>query len=73
MWLLISGDDVIPEDTPHNADLRRRWKEKCGKALFALRTSISKEYIEHVCDEKLLKKVWETLERIFTQKSMMRL
>ncbi|KAA8538375.1 hypothetical protein F0562_028079 [Nyssa sinensis] len=54
LWDLISGDDVvIPEDTPQNAELRRKWKIKCGKALFALRTSISQEYIQHVRDGKL--------------------
>ncbi|KAA8549541.1 hypothetical protein F0562_001441 [Nyssa sinensis] len=74
LWDLISGDDVvIPEDTPKNAELRRKWKIKCGKALFALRTSISQEYIQHVRDGKSPKQVWETLERLFTQKNMMRL
>ncbi|KAA8537014.1 hypothetical protein F0562_029492 [Nyssa sinensis] len=53
LWDLIFGDDaVIPEDTPHNAELRKKWKIKCGKALFALRTLISQEYIEHVRDVK---------------------
>ncbi|KAA8532301.1 hypothetical protein F0562_032334 [Nyssa sinensis] len=71
---LVSGDDaVIPKDTPQNVELQRKWKIKCGKALFALRTSISQEYIEHVRDVKSPKQVWETLERLFTQKNMMRL
>ena len=74
LWDLVSGDEaVIPEDTPQNVESRRKWKVKCGKALFALRTSISKEYIEHVRDEQSPKKVWETLERSFTQKNTMRL
>lgn len=74
LWDLISGDDaVIPEDTPQNADLRRKWKIKCGKALFALRTSISQDYIAHVRDVSSPKQVWETLERLFTQKNTMRL
>ena len=66
--LIITGDDcVIPEDTTQNAELRRKTKIKCGKALFALLTSISREYIEHVGDVKTPKQVWETLERLFTQ------
>lgn len=73
-WDLISGDEsVIPQDTQQNAESRRKWKIKCGKALFALRTSISKEYIEHVRDIKSPKQVWETLERLFTQKNTMQL
>ena len=49
LWDLVFGADVvIPEDTPQNANLRRKWKIKCEKALFALRTSINREYIQHV-------------------------
>ncbi|KAA8549858.1 hypothetical protein F0562_001542 [Nyssa sinensis] len=74
LWDLISGDDVvILEDTPQNVELRRKWKIKYGKALFALRTSISQEYIQHVRDGKSPKQVWKTLERLFTQKNTMRL
>ncbi|GJZ55387.1 integrase [Tanacetum coccineum] len=50
LWDLVAGEETIPADTPANADLRRKWKVKCGKALFALRTSISKEFIDHVRD-----------------------
>lgn len=50
---LISGDDnVISEDIPKNAELRRKWKIKYGKVLFALSTSINKEYFEYVRDVK---------------------
>lgn len=70
---LISGDDVIPEDTPYIAKLRGKWKIKCGKALFALRTSTGKKYIEHVRNEKSPKQVCESLERLLTQKNTMRL
>ncbi|KAA8515544.1 hypothetical protein F0562_018845 [Nyssa sinensis] len=49
LWDLISSDDVvIPEDTPQNAELRKKWKIKCGKALFALRTSIKLDMEEPV-------------------------
>ncbi|KAG6390865.1 hypothetical protein SASPL_148610 [Salvia splendens] len=73
LWNFISGEDVLPEDTPQNGEARRKWKIKCGKALFALRTSISKDYIEHVLNVQSPKEVWETLDRLFTQKNMMRL
>lgn len=41
--------------------------------MFALRTSISKELIDHVRDLDSPKKFWDTLERLFTQKNTMRL
>ena len=57
-WDLMEGDDTeIPADTPQNAELRRKLKIKCGKALFTLRTLISKEYIDHVRDLKSPKQV----------------
>nr|DAD25144.1 TPA_asm: hypothetical protein HUJ06_026608 [Nelumbo nucifera] len=73
LWDLASGDDTLPEDTPQLADARQKWKIKCGKALFALRTSISKEYIDHVREFDSPKEIWNTLERLFTQKIAMRL
>ena len=46
LWELIFGvETIIPEDTPQNGKLRRKRRIKCRKALFALRTSIIKEYI----------------------------
>ena len=58
LWDLISGDDaVIPKDTSQNSELRRKWKIKCGKALFALRTTIRQDYIAHVCDVSSPKQV----------------
>ena len=74
LWDLIEGDDTeIPADTPQNAKLRQQWKIKCGKALFTLRTLISKEYIDNVRDLKSPKQVWETLQKLFTKKNTARL
>ncbi|KAL4279785.1 hypothetical protein GQ457_03G014780 [Hibiscus cannabinus] len=67
--LIVGPDDEIPSDTPGNSEPHRKWKIKCGKALFALRTSISKEFIDHVRDVDSPKEVWETLERIFSKKN----
>ena len=74
LWDLVFGADaVIPEDTPQNVDLRRKWNIKCRKALFDFRTSINGEYIQHVRDMNSPKEVWETPEKLFTQKNTMRL
>lgn len=74
LWELVTGADTeIPPETPDNAEPRRKWKIKCGKALFALRTSISKEFIDHVRDINSPKQVWETLERLFSKKNTARL
>lgn len=39
LWELVYAVDIeIPGDIPKNAEPQRKWKIKCGKALFALRT-----------------------------------
>ncbi|XP_071728146.1 uncharacterized protein [Rutidosis leptorrhynchoides] len=74
LWELVAGSDVIiPIETLEHGESRRKWKKKCGKALFALRTSISKECIEHVRDISSPKEVWDTLEKLFTKKNTARL
>lgn len=73
LWDLVTGVDAIPADNPENVEPRRKWKIKCGKALFALRSSISKDFIDHVRDVSSPKEVWETLERIFSKKNTARL
>nr|DAD31904.1 TPA_asm: hypothetical protein HUJ06_010755 [Nelumbo nucifera] len=73
LWDLVTGNDTLHDDTPQLVDARRKWKIKSGKALFALRTSINKEYIDHVRKLDSPKKIWDTLERLFTQKNTMRL
>ena len=74
LWNLIEGDDTeIPVDTPQKAELRRKWKIKCGKVLFTFWTLINKEYIDHVRDLKPPKQVWETLQKLFIKKNTARL
>ncbi|XP_071704489.1 uncharacterized protein [Rutidosis leptorrhynchoides] len=74
LWELVAGSDaIIPVETLEQGESRRKWKIKCGKALFASRTSISKEFIEHVCDLNSPKEVWDTLEKLFTKKNTARL
>ena len=63
----------MPPDTPENSEARRKWKIKCGKALFALRGSIHKDLIDHIRDKESPKDVWETLEKLFTKKNTARL
>nr|DAD19360.1 TPA_asm: hypothetical protein HUJ06_020823 [Nelumbo nucifera] len=71
LWDLVTGDDTLPDDTLQLVNARRKWKLKSGKALFALKTSISKEYIDHVRKLDSPKEIWDTLERSFTQKNTM--
>ncbi|KAL0453678.1 UNVERIFIED_CONTAM: hypothetical protein Slati_1345900 [Sesamum latifolium] len=61
LWELVAGGNAeIPADTTENVESRWKWKIKCGKALFALRTSIGKEYIDHVRTSVLQNKFGDT-------------
>ncbi|WOH11611.1 hypothetical protein DCAR_0831101 [Daucus carota subsp. sativus] len=72
LWEIVTGAEKELADTPNNAELRRKWKIKCGKALFALRTSIREEFIEHVREVNSPKEVWDTLKRLFSTKNIVR-
>ncbi|KAJ1388985.1 gag-polypeptide of LTR copia-type [Sesbania bispinosa] len=74
LWELVVGDDTImPPDTPEMVEARRKWKIKCGKALFMLRTTVNKELIDHIRDLDTPKAVWEMLEKLFSEKNVARL
>lgn len=74
LWDIVDGGDTdLPPDTPENSEARRKWKIKCGKALFALRGSIHKDLIDHIRDKESPKDVWDTLDKLFTKKNTARL
>ncbi|KAH7857932.1 hypothetical protein Vadar_018048 [Vaccinium darrowii] len=74
LWEIVNGGDPeMPAETPENAKAQRKWKIKCGKALFALRGSISKELIEHIRAKEKPKEIWQLLEQLFTKKHTARL
>ena len=67
------NDTEMPPNTPDTTDARRKWKVKCGKMLFVLRTMVNKELINHIRDLDTPKDVWETLEKLFSKKNVARL
>ena len=51
LWKLVAvSHEEILADTPEIVEPCTKWKIKCMKALFSLKTSISKKFIDHVCD-----------------------
>lgn len=63
----------IPINTIQNAKPRRKWKIKFGKTLFALITSISKEFIDHVHNVSSPNEICKTLKKLFSKKKITRL
>ncbi|XP_026439708.1 uncharacterized protein LOC113338515 [Papaver somniferum] len=73
LWELVSGAERIPADNPKNSEARRKWKVKCGKAMYALRTSTGRELIDQIPDMDTPKKIWDALANLFTKKNTARL
>uniref|UniRef100_A0A2N9EWY2 Uncharacterized protein n=1 Tax=Fagus sylvatica TaxID=28930 RepID=A0A2N9EWY2_FAGSY len=50
-----------------------KWKIKAGKAMFALKTTIEEEMLEHIRDAKTPKEAWDTFATLFSKKNDTRL
>ncbi|KAJ4825626.1 hypothetical protein Tsubulata_047311 [Turnera subulata] len=74
LWELVNGVDTeIPAHTQENSKPRRKWKIKFGKALFSLRTSISKELVDHIRNVDSPQRARLKLESLYTQKNTARM
>ncbi|KAH6829301.1 hypothetical protein C2S53_011525 [Perilla frutescens var. hirtella] len=45
LWEIIGG---IETTLPKEAEALRKWKIKVGKAMYALKTTVNKEFLEHI-------------------------
>lgn len=71
LWDIVDGGDTdLPSDNPGSSEVRRKWKIKRRKVLFALRSSIHKDLIDHIRDKESSKDVWDTLEKLCTKKNI---
>ena len=67
---IIDGDEV---EQPENAVVLKKWRIKVGKALFAIKTTIEEEMLEHKRDVKTPKEAWDTFATLFSKKNDTRL
>ena len=70
LWEIVAGGETIP---PENAETLRKWKIKARKALFAIKTSIEEEMLEHIKHVNTPKEVWDTFSILFSKKNDVRL
>lgn len=47
-----------------------KWKIRAGKALFALRTTVEEDILEHIRDVSTLKEAWDILTKLFSRKNV---
>ena len=70
LWEIVAGNETTP---PQNAKALRKWKIKAGKALFAIKTSIEEEMLEHIRHVSTSKAAWDTFSTLFSKKNDVRL
>ncbi|KAJ0034131.1 hypothetical protein Pint_25240 [Pistacia integerrima] len=71
LWEVVGDNEVTQLEEDAN-DILRKWKIKVGKAMFALKTTIEDEMLEHVWEAKTPKEAWDTFI-LFSRKNDTRL
>ncbi|KAE8668864.1 tir-nbs resistance protein [Hibiscus syriacus] len=57
LWEVVGGGEVTQPVAEDANGILRKWKIKAGKAMFALKTTIEEEMLEHIRDAKTPKEV----------------
>ena len=55
LWEIVDGSETTTTEEDPN-DTLRKWRIKVGKKMFALKTTIREEMLEHIWDDKTPKK-----------------
>uniref|UniRef100_A0A2N9J1Z6 CCHC-type domain-containing protein n=1 Tax=Fagus sylvatica TaxID=28930 RepID=A0A2N9J1Z6_FAGSY len=70
LWEIMAGSETTPLD---NDQALQKWKVKAGKAMFAIKTSIEEEMLEHIRRADTPKVAWDTFATLFSKKNNVRL
>ncbi|KAE8704478.1 hypothetical protein F3Y22_tig00110450pilonHSYRG00264 [Hibiscus syriacus] len=69
LWEVVGGGEVTQPATEDANGILRKWKIKAGKAMFALKTTIEEEMLEHIRDAKTPKEAWDTFVTLFSKRN----
>ncbi|KAE8681718.1 hypothetical protein F3Y22_tig00111310pilonHSYRG00060 [Hibiscus syriacus] len=69
LWEVVGGGEVTQPATEDANGILRKWKIKVGKAMFALKTTIEEEILEHIRDAKTPKETWDTFVTLFSKRN----
>ena len=72
LWEVIGGSETTPLEEDSNGALRK-WRNKAGKAMLVLKTTLEEEMLEHIWDDKTSKEAWHTFVMLFSKKNDTRL
>uniref|UniRef100_A0A2N9HLQ3 Uncharacterized protein n=1 Tax=Fagus sylvatica TaxID=28930 RepID=A0A2N9HLQ3_FAGSY len=66
LWEIVAGSETTPLD---NDQALQKWKVKAGKAMFAIKTSIEEEMLEHIRRADTPKAARDTFATLFSKKN----
>ena len=72
LWDVVSGNEVTQPEEDTSGTLRK-WKIKAGKAMFALKTTVEDDMLEHIRKAKTPKEAWDTFATLFSKRNDTRL
>ena len=70
LWEIVACGETT---SPENAKTLRKWKIKARKAMFAIKTSIEEEMLEHIRHVDTPNAAWDTFSTLFSKKNDVRL
>ncbi|GAV87560.1 UBN2_3 domain-containing protein, partial [Cephalotus follicularis] len=74
LWEVVNGADTTPPNgAAENAEATLKWKIKVGKALFVLKATTHKDFMDHIRDAKSRKEAWDAFATLFSKKNGARL
>ena len=69
LWEVVGGSEVTQPAAEDANGVLRKWKIKAGKSMFALKTTIEEEMLEHIRDAKTPKEAWDTFVTLFSKRN----
>ncbi|KAE8711941.1 Detected protein of unknown function [Hibiscus syriacus] len=69
LWEVVGDGEVTQPATEDANGILRKWKIKAGKAMFALKTTIEEEVLEHIWDAKTPNEAWDTFVTLFSKRN----
>nr|GEW46998.1 uncharacterized protein [Tanacetum cinerariifolium] len=69
LWEVVNGNEVRQPEAEDANGVLRKWRIKAGKAIFALKTTVEDDVLEHIRDAATPKVAWDTFTELFSEKN----
>ncbi|KAG5235266.1 Retrovirus-related polyprotein from transposon [Salix suchowensis] len=69
LWEVVNGCEITQPEVEDANGALRKWKIKAGKAMFALKTAIEEDVLEHIRDAKIPHEAWRIFADLFSKKN----